>query len=152
MVAAAIDEQDDDEVSARVGSAGCDATITFDLRGRALSRVYTGSASGSMYTGAEIEGTMILTADGREPMSATLSDRIDPPESFTLPEWKEPPGEPAEAPFWLTVEDRVCAAFAGWFEGADLTALLTEIRGSWPPHGEECGGYGESSPFGDLGS
>jgi len=145
------DDEGDDEVAARITGDGCDVTIIFDISGQPLSRNYNVGVAGRFYTGADVTGVITLSAEGQSPLSATISDRIDPPESFTLPEWKEPPSSPTEAPLWRAVEDGVCAAFSEWFDGTDLTALLMKVRGSWPPRGEECGGYGESQfPWDDL--
>jgi hypothetical protein len=139
----------DDAAPAQIVTADCDVTVGVEVNGHPLSESYTGA--GLLYTGADITGTITLSTAGHTPLVASISNRIDPPDSFVLPEWMEPPRNPTEAPLWRTAEDGVCSAFAEWFSGTELTNLLKEVRGSWPPRGEECGGYGEqSNPLLDL--
>ncbi|MCJ7726167.1 MAG: hypothetical protein MUP76_07255 [Acidimicrobiia bacterium] len=135
----------DDAGQAQIVTSGCDVTIDVEVNGQPLSESYNIGVAGRFYTGADVTGTISLSADGRTSLVASISNRMDPPDSFVLPEWKDPPSDPIEAPIWRTVEDGVCAAFAEWFGGTEVTNLLKEIRGSWPPRGDECGGYGEQS-------
>jgi len=126
----------------RIVASDCDVTIDVDVSGEPLSESYVG---GRFFTGADVSGTISLSADGHPSLVASISNRTDPPDSFVLPEWMEPPSEPDGAPIWPVVKDAVCGTFADWFGGTGLTELLKEIRGSWPPRGDDCGGYGEQS-------
>ncbi len=101
-------------------------------------------ASGRLYTGADVTGTITMSTEGHTPLSASISNRIEPPDSCIFVEGTELPHNPTDAPLWRTVEDGVCGAFSEWFGGTEVTDLLKEVRGSWPPRGDECGGWGQS--------
>jgi hypothetical protein len=49
----------------------CEATLTLTIIGKALGASYM--TAGTCYTGAEIDGAVVLTIQGREPLSQTIS-------------------------------------------------------------------------------
>ena len=101
--------------------ASCDASLAFDLTLKPLGAAYTG-ASGRCYTGAEVDGEMVLTI----PERATL----------TLPiSWREPTAKgiigscpsPAHAPFFETWSKAVLAGMADLW-GARIPIQALEER------------------------
>lgn len=100
---------------------GCDATLTVFVAGRARSATYT---TGRLYTGAEVQGTMSLTAPGRPPLVAEIGGKKEPPASLSLPPGFEPPRTEAEAPIWDVIRDSVCMALGDWFNRETSTAGL----------------------------
>lgn len=99
---------------------GCDATITVALVGEARSATYSLDSPGSQgiefYTGAEVDGTMSLTAEGELPLSVSVGGYVSPPSSLT--EGGHNPRAPLGAPFWGAAYYDVCAVLQQWF-GAD---------------------------------
>lgn len=111
----------DQVLISRVVDEGCDATLTVFVSGRARSANYT---SGRLYTGAEVQGTLSLTAPGRTPLVAEIAGEKEPPARLSLPPGFEPPRTEAEAPIWDVIRDSVCTALGGWFNGETSTAGL----------------------------
>jgi hypothetical protein len=99
---------------------GCDATITVSASGKALSATYAVPESpGSgvvFYTGAEVQGTISLKAEGESPLTATIAGYRSPPRSLTVGAIN--PRAPEGAPFWGVVYGNVCLVLQRWF-GAD---------------------------------
>ena len=96
---------------------GCDATITASLTGEALSATYKDPDSpGSrllLYTGAEVQGTISLKAEGESPLTATIAGYLAPPHSIAQGGWN--PRAPGGAPFWGAAYDDVCRVLQRWF-------------------------------------
>jgi hypothetical protein len=140
----------DQDVTVTVVEAGCDATIRIELTGTPLSAYYVGGVGGTLYTGAEVSGTLTLSTEGQLPLVGAVSERAEPPEDYFSVKGSALPREPKDAPIWGAANSDVCAMFAEWFDGsgrsADLPRLLANILGHWPPRDEECGEYGEQAP------
>ncbi len=105
----------------KVVDEGCDATLTVFVSGRARSANYT---TGRLYTGADVQGTMSLTAPGRVPLLAEIGGEKDPPARLSLPPGFDPPRTEAEAPIWDVIRDSVCLALGDWFNRETSTAGL----------------------------
>jgi hypothetical protein len=99
---------------------GCDATIRVSLVGEARSATYNNPDSpGSrllLYTGAEVEGTMSMSADGKSLLTAPIAGYVSPPQSIDA--GASTPRAALGAPFWGAAYDRVCKVLQHWF-GAD---------------------------------
>jgi hypothetical protein len=58
------------------GGSPCDATLTLTLTGQALGEEYI---AGYCYSGAEVNGVMLLDASGREPLTLPIAGKRNPP-------------------------------------------------------------------------
>jgi hypothetical protein len=71
-----------------VADDGCDATITVLVTGSASARTYTIQSgdepprSERLFTGADVQGTMSLTGQGQQPLTAPIAGLRYPPSSF----------------------------------------------------------------------
>jgi len=79
-------------VRVTAGDEPCDATLAFDVAGRALGAEYI--PAGYCYSGAEVEGQAVLTVPGHTSLAVPLSGRQGTPRSI-----EHCPKEPAGAPF-----------------------------------------------------
>jgi len=125
-----------DDVAADAVESGCDVTLTVAVEGSPLSARYDVPLAGTYFTGADITGTLVMSAPGRADLVASLTNREDPLQTLVVVAGGDPPAEPSQAPFWRTARDCVCGAFQEWFSGTDTFALLSTVLGHWPPDGD----------------
>jgi len=92
---------------------GCDATLTFDLEGRALSEQYSSDTGAvTYYTGAAYDGTAEFAVASFEPVRNEVSGRLDPP--FMISDSRP---DQTDAPF----------------EAAFVEPMLTTLSQVWGP-------------------
>lgn len=110
-------------IGAIVVDDGCEATITVSLVGEARSATYANPESPGtqvmLYTGAAVQGTISLTADGEVPLTRSIRGSVATPPSITVGFGAR---DPSGAPFWGAVHDSVCRVLQRWF-GADDPSL-----------------------------
>jgi hypothetical protein len=97
-----------------VVTSGCDATLLVEIEGEVMSAGYT---AGVLYTGADIQGRLTLTAEGKPTLTASLQARSDPPETYVLLQVESLPDDPEDSPILDTIEDDLCAVFESWIIG-----------------------------------
>lgn len=93
----------------------CDATLTIAFTGTALSGDYSGG--GTLYTGADMNGTLTLSAPGQPDLVFGLSKHDEPP--FTT--FENPaslPKTPMDALHHIGLRTQVDAALTQWFGAA----------------------------------
>ncbi|OFW63392.1 MAG: hypothetical protein A2135_01875 [Actinobacteria bacterium RBG_16_67_15] len=142
----------DEDVTATIVSAGCDARLDVVVVGNTLSGGY--SPGETIVTGAAMDITLMLLSDGRGPLSERISRDSRPSDSVVLWEGSDLPREPQDAPLWWTTQSDVCATFAGWFggssRGGDLRELLNNITVDEAGMSDTCGGYDTHTTIQEL--
>jgi hypothetical protein len=118
-------------------TSGYDATLTFTVDAEAVGASYVefgpgagGQGGGFMYTGAEVHGTVSLSAEGHETLTWSLDGRLEPQEYASADQVA-----PYNAPFISVVRSDLEEALAGWFEPAtlDLDRASIPTQADWTP-------------------
>jgi hypothetical protein len=100
-----------------LAESGCDATITIEIHGKAISAEYSG-LEGERYTGAHVNGSIKLTTQGLPPLSQEIYGGVEPIIGITWIEDRDPDtlfNEPIDAPFLAAAKTDILEAFNNWF-------------------------------------
>ncbi|MEW6567649.1 MAG: HEAT repeat domain-containing protein [Chloroflexota bacterium] len=100
---------------------GCDAALSVTLEGQALSAYYI--PGGTCYSGAEVEGEMLIEASGHEPLTLPVSARHEPPDTIWGCE-----EDPSQAPFGSLWQDPLLDGLARLWGPRVLVAALGDER------------------------
>lgn len=113
--------------------SGCDATIAVTTTGRARSATYdlgdpvTGAPTSRLFTGADVAGTLTLTAPDRPTLTAEIAGSRFPPASWNTMMGR--PSSAASAPFWTAARPEVCLVLWGWFRTSEVAAVRVIVPG-----------------------
>jgi hypothetical protein len=93
----------------------CDATLNISFDGSSLSRDYVGA--GTLYTGADMAGTLRLSAPGQPDLVFPMSTHAEPPFT-TFENTIALPRDPIDALHHIGLNAQVASAFDQWFGAA----------------------------------
>ncbi|MBN1322047.1 MAG: hypothetical protein JXA87_14545 [Thermoleophilia bacterium] len=113
-----------------VDGRDCDATLTFELEGHALSAQYSGQGGAfTAYTGAAYAGTVQFEVPGLGSKRWKVSGREECPDHIVYVEGLQKPEEPASAPFYKVLAGPMLVSLSKvWGPEATVDSI-----GTWEP-------------------